>query len=45
MILGAHQDYDRAIIAFEKLLEIKPNSEDARPRIELLKQAQVEEAV
>jgi tetratricopeptide (TPR) repeat protein len=45
MILGAHQDYERAIIAFEKLLEIKPNSEDARPRIELLKQALVEEAV
>lgn len=45
MILGAHQDYERAIIAFEKLLEIKPNSKDARPRIELLKRALVEEAV
>jgi len=45
MILSGQQDYERAIIAFEKLLEIKPNSEDARPRIELLKQAMVEEAV
>ena len=45
MILGLRQDYEAAIIAFEKLLEIKPNSEDARPRIEMLKQALVEEAV
>ena len=39
MILGFQQDYERAIGAFEKLLEIKPNSQDARPRIEALKQA------
>ena len=45
MILGMQQDYQRAISAFEKLLEIKPNSHDARPRIELLKQAIAKEAV
>jgi tetratricopeptide (TPR) repeat protein len=45
MILGVQHDYERAIVAFEKLLEIKPNSEDARPRIELLKKALLEEAV
>ena len=45
MILGLQQDYQRAISAFEKLLEIKPNSQDARPRIELLKQAQASESV
>jgi tetratricopeptide (TPR) repeat protein len=39
MILGLQQDYQRAILAFEKLLEIKPNASDARPRIELLKEA------
>ena len=45
MILGLQQDYQRAILAFEKLLEIKPNSSDARPRIELLKEAMAKEAV
>ena len=45
MILGLQQDYQRAIIAFETLLEIKPNSQDARPRIEMLKQALAKEAV
>ena len=45
MILGLQQDYERAILAFEKLLEIKPNSMDARPRIESLKQALAAEAV
>jgi tetratricopeptide (TPR) repeat protein len=45
MILGLQQDYDRAIAAFEQLLEIKPNSADARPRIESLKQALAKEAV
>ena len=38
MILGSQRDYQRAINAFELLLEIKPNAGDARPRIELLKQ-------
>lgn len=38
MILGSQRDYQRAINAFEMLLEIKPNAGDARPRIELLKQ-------
>ena len=45
MILGMQQDYQRAISAFEKLLEIKPNALDARPRIELLKQAIAKESV
>lgn len=45
MILGLQQDYERAISAFEKLLEIKPNSQDARPRIESLKQALAKQAV
>lgn len=45
MILGMQQDYQRAILAFEKLLEIKPNSQDARPRIELLREAMAKEAV
>jgi tetratricopeptide (TPR) repeat protein len=37
MILGSQRDYERAILAFERLLEIKPNAADARPRIEDLK--------
>ncbi|MBT8436858.1 MAG: tetratricopeptide repeat protein [Gammaproteobacteria bacterium] len=45
MILGSKQDFERAIIAFERLLEIKPNSDDARPRIELLKQELAKQAV
>ena len=45
MILGLQQDYQRAISAFEKLLEIKPNSQDAGPRIEMLKQAMAKESV
>ena len=45
MIMGLQQDYQRAIIAFEALLEIKPSSQDARPRIEMLKQALAKEAV
>ena len=45
MILGLQQDYQRAISAFEKLLEIKPNSRDARPRIELLKQELARQSV
>ena len=45
MILGAQRDYQRAILAFERLLEIKPNAIDARPRIELLKQELAKEAV
>ena len=34
-----------AIYAFEKLLEIKPNAPDARPRIEMLKEALAKQAV
>jgi tetratricopeptide (TPR) repeat protein len=45
MILGLQQDYQRAIYAFEKLLEIKPNAQDARPRIKLLKEALAKQAV
>ena len=45
MILGAQHDYERAILAFERLLEIKPNSVDARPRIELLKQEMARESI
>ena len=45
MILGLQRDYQRAIIAFERLLEIKPNASDARPRIELLKQEMAKQAV
>ena len=45
MILGLQKDYQRAISAFEKLLEIKPNSRDARPRIELLKQKLARQSV
>ncbi len=45
MILGSQQDFERAIIAFERLLEIKPNANDARPRIELLKQEMAKQAV
>ena len=45
MILGSQQDFERAIIAFERLLEIKPNASDARPRIELLKQEMARQSV
>jgi len=45
MILGSQHDSQRAILAFERLLEIKPNSPDARPRIELLKQQMAAESV
>ncbi len=45
MILGSQRDYERAIGAFERLLEIKPNASDARPRIELLKQELAKQSV
>ena len=45
MILGSQRDYQRAILAFERLLEIKPHASDARPRIELLKQELARQAV
>lgn len=45
MILGSQHDYERAILAFQRLLEIKPNSPDARPRIEMLKQQMANESV
>jgi tetratricopeptide (TPR) repeat protein len=45
MILGSQRDFQRAISAFEKLLEIKPNARDAGPRIELLKQELAKESV
>ena len=45
MILGTQHDFERAISAFERLLEIKPNAADARPRIELLKQELAKQSV
>lgn len=45
MILGKQRDFQRAILAFERLLEIKPNSRDAAPRIELLKQELAKDSV
>jgi|GEM_PF-4168430 len=45
MILGSRRDFQRAIRAFERLLEIKPNAADAPRRIELLKQEMAREAV
>ncbi len=45
MILGSQRDFQRAILAFERLLEIKPNASDAPRRIELLKQELAKEAV
>ena len=45
MILGTQQDFERAIIAFERLLEIKPSATDARPRIELLKRELAKQSV
>ncbi len=38
MILGWQREYGAAIAAFERLLEIKPNSGDAQPRIDMLRQ-------
>lgn len=45
MILGSQRDYQRAILAFERLLEIKPNSEDAPRRIEQLKLEMAKQSV
>jgi tetratricopeptide (TPR) repeat protein len=45
MILGSRRDFTGAIAAFERLLDIKPNASDARPRIELLKQELAKSAV
>ena len=45
MILGWQQEYERAILAFERLLEIKPNARDARPRIDMLKLELAKESV
>jgi tetratricopeptide (TPR) repeat protein len=45
MIFGERGDYERAILAFERLLEIKPNAVDARPRIEMWKRELAAEAV
>jgi tetratricopeptide (TPR) repeat protein len=45
MILGSKRDFQRAILAFERLLEIKPNATDAPRRIELLKQELAKQSV
>ncbi len=45
MILGLERDFIGAIAAFERLLELKPNAHDARPRIELLKKKLAKSAI
>ena len=45
MILGSQEEYLRAIMAFERLLEIKPNASDAPRRIEQLKQELAKQSV
>lgn len=45
MILGSRRELTGAIAAFERLLEIKPNAHDARPRLELLKKELAESSV
>ncbi|MDH5353090.1 MAG: tetratricopeptide repeat protein [Gammaproteobacteria bacterium] len=45
MILGSRREFTGAIAAFERLLEIKPNAPDARPRLELLKKELAESSV
>jgi len=45
MILWTQRDYQRAILAFERLLELKPHSSDAGPRIEMLKQEMKRDSV
>lgn len=45
MILGAQRNFTGAIVAFEKLLEIKPNASDAPQRIELLKKERAKGSV
>ena len=45
MILGSKQDFVAAIEAFEQLLRIKPGSEEAKYRIELLKKEIAKNAV
>lgn len=38
MILGLQRDFSAAIAAFERLLELKPNAQDVKQRIDLLKE-------
>ena len=45
MILGSREEYQRAILAFERLLEIKPSASDAPRRIEQLKQELAKQSV
>jgi tetratricopeptide (TPR) repeat protein len=45
MILGSKLEYSKAIAAFERLLELKPNARDAKPRIEMLKKEIAKSAV
>ena len=45
MILGSKQDFVAAIEAFEQLLRIKPGSEEAKYRIELLQKEIAKNAV
>ncbi len=45
MILGSQRNFSAAITAFERLLELKPNAREAKPRIELLKEELARSAV
>jgi len=45
MILGSQEEYQRAILAFERLLEIKPSASDAPRRIQQLKQELAKQSV
>lgn len=45
MILGWQREYSAAISAFERLLEIKPRSGDAQPRIDMLRQQMQESMI
>lgn len=45
MILGSKGQYSAAIEAFERLIELKPNTPDARPRIEMLREEMAKSAV
>lgn len=45
MILGSQHRYADAIVAFERLLEIKPSAVDAKARIELLRKELLKQTV
>jgi len=45
MIFGLNRNFPAAIAAFERLLELKPNSQGIKQRIELLRQEMIKGAV